>query len=185
MSLHRKHDSGRKASDVIYASSDLSPSVPKYKIPRDERAPRTPTLSSMTNCCSTATRGRISPPSATPGSSPRCTTLMDECIDKNMIDKDEYPQTAEIEAAASTCWPICGTRPTAQTPSAAPPPAPAKRRCSAVWPRSGAGARNGARRASPPTSRTWSAARCRSAGTSSAAISMSKSARSRSKATAC
>ena len=24
--------------------------------------------------------------------------LMDECIDKNMIDKDEYPQTAELEA---------------------------------------------------------------------------------------
>ncbi|MBQ5646244.1 MAG: glutamate decarboxylase, partial [Treponema sp.] len=24
--------------------------------------------------------------------------LMDDCIDKNMIDKDEYPQTAEIEA---------------------------------------------------------------------------------------
>ena len=23
---------------------------------------------------------------------------MDECIDKNMIDKDEYPQTAEVEA---------------------------------------------------------------------------------------
>jgi len=23
--------------------------------------------------------------------------IMDECIDKNMIDKDEYPQTAEIE----------------------------------------------------------------------------------------
>ena len=23
--------------------------------------------------------------------------LMDDCIDKNMIDKDEYPQTAEIE----------------------------------------------------------------------------------------
>src|SRR5271166_646033 len=24
--------------------------------------------------------------------------IMDECIDKNMIDKDEYPQSAEIEA---------------------------------------------------------------------------------------
>src|SRR5690625_5754817 len=24
--------------------------------------------------------------------------LMDECIDKNMIDKDEYPQTAELES---------------------------------------------------------------------------------------
>jgi len=23
--------------------------------------------------------------------------IMDKCIDKNMIDKDEYPQTAEIE----------------------------------------------------------------------------------------
>ena len=24
--------------------------------------------------------------------------LMDDCLDKNMIDKDEYPQTAEIES---------------------------------------------------------------------------------------
>ena len=23
---------------------------------------------------------------------------MDECLDKNMVDKDEYPQTAEVEA---------------------------------------------------------------------------------------
>ena len=29
---------------------------------------------------------------------PEVHKLMDECIDKNMIDKDEYPQTAEIEA---------------------------------------------------------------------------------------
>jgi len=29
---------------------------------------------------------------------PEIHKLMDECIDKNMIDKDEYPQTAEIEA---------------------------------------------------------------------------------------
>ena len=29
---------------------------------------------------------------------PEAHLLMDECIDKNMIDKDEYPQTAEIEA---------------------------------------------------------------------------------------
>ncbi len=28
---------------------------------------------------------------------PEIHTLMDECVDKNMIDKDEYPQTAEIE----------------------------------------------------------------------------------------
>jgi glutamate decarboxylase len=29
---------------------------------------------------------------------PEVHKLMDECMDKNMIDKDEYPQTAEIEA---------------------------------------------------------------------------------------
>jgi len=29
---------------------------------------------------------------------PQARALMDECLDKNMIDKDEYPQTAELEA---------------------------------------------------------------------------------------
>ena len=29
---------------------------------------------------------------------PEVHTLMNECIDKNMVDKDEYPQTAEIES---------------------------------------------------------------------------------------
>jgi glutamate decarboxylase len=28
---------------------------------------------------------------------PQARVLMDECTDKNMIDKDEYPQTAELE----------------------------------------------------------------------------------------
>jgi glutamate decarboxylase len=28
---------------------------------------------------------------------PQATTLMSECLDKNMIDKDEYPRTAELE----------------------------------------------------------------------------------------
>ena len=28
---------------------------------------------------------------------PQALTLMSDCADKNMIDKDEYPQTAEIE----------------------------------------------------------------------------------------
>src|SRR5881296_249862 len=29
---------------------------------------------------------------------PEIRKLMDECLDKNMIDKDEYPQMAELEA---------------------------------------------------------------------------------------
>ena len=27
---------------------------------------------------------------------PQARRLMEECVDKNMIDKDEYPQTAEL-----------------------------------------------------------------------------------------
>ena len=52
---------------------------------------------SPTSSCSTATPARTWPPSARPGRSPRSISLMDLCIDKNLIDKDEYPQTAEIE----------------------------------------------------------------------------------------
>jgi len=29
---------------------------------------------------------------------PEIRKLMDECLDKNMIDKDEYPQMAELES---------------------------------------------------------------------------------------
>src|ERR1044072_1988498 len=40
---------------------------------------------------------------------PQATTLMAECFDKNMIDKDEYPQTAELETRCVTLlshlWP--------------------------------------------------------------------------------
>ncbi len=39
---------------------------------------------------------------------PQARSLMGECLDKNMIDKDEYPQTAEIETRCvnilSTLW---------------------------------------------------------------------------------
>ena len=40
--------------------------------------------------------------------------LMDECLDKNMIDKDEYPQTAEIEARCVRMLADLWNAPTAQ-----------------------------------------------------------------------
>ena len=98
MSLHKKHDSRRKASDVIYASTDLSLSVPKNKIPRTESSPRTAyglihdellldgnSRQNLATFCTTSIE-------------PEVQSLMAECIDKNMCDKDEYPQTAEIES---------------------------------------------------------------------------------------
>ncbi len=59
--------------------------------------------------------------------------LYAEAADKNMIDKDEYPQTAAIETAAGACSPTCGARPTPGRASAPPPSAPRRRACSAAW----------------------------------------------------
>src|SRR6202022_2050083 len=71
---------------------------PKYRIPDDQSDPR-------------AVYALIRAELALDGNSSQnlalfCTTwsddetrrLMDECLDKNMIDKDEYPQTAQIES---------------------------------------------------------------------------------------
>ena len=97
MSLHRKHDVGKKALDVIHPSGDLAISVPRYRIPREERSPRAAyglvhdelmldgnSRQNLATFCTTWTE-------------PEVQALMAECMDKNMCDKDEYPQTAEIE----------------------------------------------------------------------------------------
>jgi glutamate decarboxylase len=45
---------------------------------------------------------------------PHAERLMAECFDKNMIDKDEYPQTAEIEMRCVSILSEPGTAPTAR-----------------------------------------------------------------------
>jgi glutamate decarboxylase len=83
--------------DEVYASADFSVSMPKYKIPEKEHDPRHAysvihdelmldgnSRQNLATFCQT-------------WAEPEIHKLMDECMDKNMIDKDEYPQTAEIE----------------------------------------------------------------------------------------
>ena len=98
MPLHSK-DSMRDAIDEeTYASVDLSVSMPKYRFPAVEHEPRHAyavvhdelmldgnSRQNLATFCQTWVE-------------PEVHRLMDECIDKNMVDKDEYPQTAEIEA---------------------------------------------------------------------------------------
>ena len=84
--------------DDVYASTDLSARMPKFRFSEIERNPRHVyqavhdelmldgnSRQNLATFCSTWIE-------------PEVHQLMDECIDKNMIDKDEYPQTAEIEA---------------------------------------------------------------------------------------
>ena len=84
--------------DDIYASRDLSFVMPKYKLPDHEHSAARAyqavhdelmldgnSRQNLATFCST-------------WAEPEVHRLMDECLDKNMIDKDEYPQSAEIES---------------------------------------------------------------------------------------
>ena len=81
-----------------YASHALKDNVPKYKIPAKSMSPRAAydlvhdmlmlDGNSRLNCATFVTTWMES----------EAQQLMTETFDKNMIDKDEYPQTAKIEA---------------------------------------------------------------------------------------
>ena len=88
----------KESIDAVYSTSDLAHSMPKAKFPEQEHSPRNAyqvvhdelmmdgnSRQNLATFCQTWVEPEIS-------------KLMDECIDKNMIDKDEYPQTAELEA---------------------------------------------------------------------------------------
>jgi len=96
MSLHRKHPGG-KTLDLVYASSDSSEPVPKYRIPREERSPRNAYALIHDELLLDGNARQNLATFCTTSIEPEVLALMAECIDKNMCDKDEYPQTAEIE----------------------------------------------------------------------------------------
>lgn len=98
MALHEKDTVREQLLDDVFASSDLSVKMPKYKFPADEHDPRHVyqvvhdelmldgnSRQNLATFCQT-------------WAEPEVHKLMDECLDKNMIDKDEYPQTAELES---------------------------------------------------------------------------------------
>jgi glutamate decarboxylase len=80
-----------------YAARALNKSVPRYELPADELAPevaynliRDELILDGNSRLNLATF-------VTTWMEPQARLLMAETFDKNMIDKDEYPQTAEIE----------------------------------------------------------------------------------------
>ena len=98
MALHDKNTIRHKINDEVYASSDLSVRVPKYKFPTTEQDPRHAyTLVHDELMLDGNARQNLATFCQT-WEEPEIHKLMDECIDKNIVDKDEYPQTAEIEA---------------------------------------------------------------------------------------
>ena len=98
MPLHDKDSIREMLDDEVYASADLSVSIPKYKFPKVEQDPRHAyTVVHDELMLDGNSRQNLATFCQT-WAEPEVHKLMDECMDKNMIDKDEYPQTAEIEA---------------------------------------------------------------------------------------
>ena len=98
MPLHYRQDVRDALLDDVYASDDLSASLPRYRFPASELGAR--------NAFNVVRDELMLDGNSRQNLATFCTTwledevhqLMDACIDKNMIDKDEYPQTAELEA---------------------------------------------------------------------------------------
>jgi glutamate decarboxylase len=98
MALHRKDEVFSNLDDKVFGTSFLPLPLPKFKVPTNETNPTAAyqlvhdellldgnSRQNVATFCQTWVE-------------PELRKLMDECIDKNMIDKDEYPQMAEIES---------------------------------------------------------------------------------------
>jgi glutamate decarboxylase len=95
--LHLRRPASDKPTEDIFASSDVEVVLPKYTMPETEQDPRHAyrvirdelmldgnSRQNLATFCQTWVE-------------PEVHALMDHTLDKNMIDKDEYPQTAELE----------------------------------------------------------------------------------------
>ncbi|MEV7284753.1 glutamate decarboxylase [Streptomyces sp. NPDC093252] len=97
MALHQTNRDDDVPFDDVYSLPISGRELPKYQVPRgvsDARAVKALIHDELT------LDGNASQNLATfctTWAEPEVHALMDECLDKNMIDKDEYPQTAEIE----------------------------------------------------------------------------------------
>ncbi len=97
MTLHERDRIREQLDDSVFAGQDLATAIPKYRFPDDESNPENVfqlvadelmldgnSRQNLATFCQT-------------WEEPQVLGLMALSIDKNMIDKDEYPQTAEIE----------------------------------------------------------------------------------------
>lgn len=90
----------KKASDSYYDAYDerlADVNIPKYKMPEDSNDPQVVTDLILDELLLDGNAKQNLSTFCQTYADPYVRKIMDSCINKNMIDKDEYPQTAEIE----------------------------------------------------------------------------------------
>ncbi len=95
--LDSKSHSHDECLDPVYGSGPLSRPAPKLKMPEDEMSARAAYRLVRDELMLDGNSRQNLATFCTTWVEPESTQLMTDCIDKNMIDKSEYPQTAEIE----------------------------------------------------------------------------------------
>ncbi len=98
MGLHQRDDVRDQLDDDLYASTDLAAPMPKYRIPDREQDPRHAFAVIRDELMLDGNSRQNLATFCQTWFEPEVRQLMDLAVDKNMVDKDEYPQTAEIEA---------------------------------------------------------------------------------------
>ncbi|MGB2705930.1 MAG: glutamate decarboxylase [Candidatus Omnitrophota bacterium] len=93
----KKLSGDEKVLTPTYGARELSRPIPKYEMPEDEMLPKT-AYNIVHDELMLDGNSRLNLATfVTTWMEPEARQLMAETFDKNMIDKDEYPQTAELE----------------------------------------------------------------------------------------
>ena len=97
MPLHERDTVRDEPEDSVFADRDLTRPVPKYRFPEHGTLPRDAYQLVADELMLDGNARQNLATSAQTWEEPEALALMALSVNKNMIDRDEYPQTAEIE----------------------------------------------------------------------------------------
>ena len=135
MALHRKlvEDLKPLILSPIYASPGEAARAPRHTIPDLEMNPDTAYQFIRDELMLDGNARLNLATFVTTWMEPQAERLMADTFDKNMIDKDEYPRTAELEQRCVNMLSGCGARRTRTRPREPRRPVPARPPCSPAW----------------------------------------------------
>jgi glutamate decarboxylase len=97
MPLHRRRTIQGRLSEPVFASAALGRELPKYRFPRSQMEPEDAFQVVRDELLLDGNARQNLATFCQTWEEPQVHSLMDLAIDKNLIDQDEYPQSAEIE----------------------------------------------------------------------------------------
>ena len=97
MALHARDTIRDQDAENVFVGRDLTRPVPKYRFPRDGTLPREALQVVADELLLDGNARQNLATFCQTWEEPEVIELMALSINKNMIDRDEYPQTAEIE----------------------------------------------------------------------------------------